>query len=432
MKTHRLALALALCTLGFSCTDKYTEELTVNAPVYLTYEALRTAVGPEPARTLERPGKIYFKDNRIFIVEYLQGIHVIDVSDVSNPQNLVFIHIPGCVDLAIKDQSLYADSYTDLVTIDVSEVARPKEIHRLTDVLPYKIPTPKETAYPRAEVLKDKGVVTGWELRREKHAVTPPKDLYSEYDYSDKAWPSFFLANAEGTTAGSGSGSVGLGGSMARFGLYQDYLYVADESRLYLFDAATPARPVALGIHPLANAIETMFIYDHHLFFGTPSGMLVYSLQVPLAPDYIGDFRHTTSCDPVVVQDGYAYITLRAGETCGGGVNRLDIVKISEDYKEYDLVSSYGMTAPQGLGVDGNKLFICDGPAGLKIYDAEDKTTLSSHLIATFPEIQAYDVIPLEGYLFLVAEEGFYLYDYSDYTNIRRLGYIPISPSNKE
>ena len=40
-----------------------------------------------------------------------------------------------------------------------------------------------------------------------------------------------------------------------------------------------------------------------------------------------------------------------------------------------------------------------------------------------------YDVIPLESFLFMIGDDGFYIYDYSDLNNISILGSLPISPS---
>jgi hypothetical protein len=84
------------------------------------------------------------------------------------------------------------------------------------------------------------------------------------------------------------------------------------------------------------------------------------------------------------------------------------------------------MTGPYGLGIDKNVLFICDGDAGLKVYDATDKKNIDKHLLATFPNIMAYDVIPTGNYLFMVGSGGFYLYDYAYVKNIKQIGHIPV------
>jgi hypothetical protein len=61
--------------------------------------------------------------------------------------------------------------------------------------------------------------------------------------------------------------------------------------------------------------------------------MLIYTLEVATVPKYVGQFWHVTACDPVVVADGYAYVTLKGGNLCGSNVNRLDVLRLSPDYR---------------------------------------------------------------------------------------------------
>jgi hypothetical protein len=51
-------------------------------PVYSTFEEVRTAVVAMEPMVLSSPGKIYFKDNYLYINEAGKGIHVIDNSDI--------------------------------------------------------------------------------------------------------------------------------------------------------------------------------------------------------------------------------------------------------------------------------------------------------------------------------------------------------------
>ena len=118
--------------------DEYTEVFTANYPVYMSWEELRASVKMTESRELVNPGKIYFKDGYIFINEELKGIHVFDNQDPANPQNIGFVEVPGNVDIAIKDNILYADSYVDLVAIDISDVNNPVEVKRVKDIFPYQ------------------------------------------------------------------------------------------------------------------------------------------------------------------------------------------------------------------------------------------------------------------------------------------------------
>lgn len=403
-----------------SCTDKFTEELSLNAPVYMSYDELRSAVSETSPRELVNPGKIYFKGDYLYVVEYMEGIHVIDVSNPASPQNKAFVEVIGCVDIAIKDNSLYADSYVDLVVMDVSDINNIKESGRLEDVLPYTLPKAENDQLPYGKIDKNKGIVVGWTIEREKRELETESYPYYGYPLESASDGSF---NGSG---GSGGSSAGIAGSMARFGIYSNYLYTAyNYNSLHIFNISTPSSPVSESVQYISGTIETMFIHDGHIFFGMPTGMLVYTLKVPSVPQFVGAYSHITSCDPVVVQDSIAYVTLRGGTTCGGTVNRLDMVRMMNNYTRFDMIASASMTGPYGLGVDKNVLFVCDGESGLKVFDT-DKRGETDWMIAHFPGIRTYDVIPVNGYLFMIGSDGFYLYDYSDITNIRQIGKIPV------
>ena len=89
-------------------------------PLYKTAAEVRANIKSNPAREIQNPGKLFIIGNYIFLNEINKGIHVIDNSNPSSPKNIAFIDIPGNMDLAVKGNSLYADLYTDLVTLDIS------------------------------------------------------------------------------------------------------------------------------------------------------------------------------------------------------------------------------------------------------------------------------------------------------------------------
>ncbi len=423
MKTLKIILSFFILTIAAnSCMDEYAEVFTANAPVYMSYEDLRNAVKTTSPRELVNPGKIYFKDDYLFINEEMQGIHIIDNSNPESPENIGFIEIPGNVDIAIKENTLYANSYIDLVAIDISDVEHSEEVHRVKDVFPYTTP-PYDENYRVANVDEEKGVVVEWEIKKVRQEIVYHYyPVYYDLAMNDAAYAS---RSTEGA-AGSAGSAFGVGGSMARFGLYSNYLYAVDNAMLHIFDVHQADTPGDIGTQNVGWNIETMFIYDNHMFLGTQSGMRIYNLNVATVPEYTGQFWHVTSCDPVVISDGYAYITLRGGNQCGSNVNRLDVLKLSENYTNNQLLESYPMHGPYGLGIDDQILFICDGDAGLKVYDITDKHHIDEHQIAVFPNINAYDVIPVNNYLFMIGDDGFYQYDYSDLQNIRQMSFIPV------
>lgn len=106
-------------------------------PVYMSYQTLRsTAIAQQP-KTPSEISRIYLYHDLVLLNSRNQGIHVYDNADPQNPQNLVFINIPGNTELSVIDNYLYADSFIDLVVYDISDVNNIHEVNRQTGIFPY-------------------------------------------------------------------------------------------------------------------------------------------------------------------------------------------------------------------------------------------------------------------------------------------------------
>ncbi len=403
-----------------SCQDKIEETYKVNTPVYITYAELRSSFNVDEGEDIIQPGKIYFKDNYIFVNEYQKGIHVIDNSNPEDPRIVKFIEIPGNVDMAVKGSMLYADSYVDLLTIDISNINDIKEVDRDTNVFPYIIPEYESGILESVD--ENRGVIVGYTVTEKTEKVDENQILYNRFPM----WEGDFMLNSRSVaTTNTGGNDFGVGGSMARFTLYDSYLYTVNNYSLRLFSISTPGNPEFNKEIYVGWDIETVFPYGNKLFMGSQSGMYIYSLADPSDPQQIVRFRHASACDPVVVDGNYAYVTLRSGNLCGAIESQLDVIDIS-NVENPQLLKTYPMEEPYGLGVDNPALFVCDGSAGLKIYDATDPLNIAANKLAEYPSIHAFDVIPLGNVLVLIGSEGLYQYDYSDLKNIRQLSHIPI------
>jgi hypothetical protein len=75
---------------------------------------------------------------------------------------------------------------------------------------------------------------------------------------------------------------------------------------------------------------------------------------------------------------------------------------------------------------------VCDGQAGLKIYNAEDVNQISNNLIKQYRNINPIDVIPLGNVLMMISEQGLFQYDYSDLEDIKLISTILIESTNEE
>ena len=231
-----------------------------------------------------------------------------------------------------------------------------------------------------------------------------------------------FSSGVQQTTAGSSFLSgPGKAGSTARFAIYGDNLYTLESWELGVFSIG--ATTDFIRDEQLRWNAETLFPAQDLLFIGTTTGMIIYDLSNPSNPNFVSEYWHWTGCDPVVVDGNRAYVTLATGRTCNGNQNVLQVIDISI-LTAPTMIAEYPMIQPKGLGTDGELLFVCDGPDGLKAYDRTNDHTIQQNRLGHFPNITASDVIPWNGILIMTAEEGIYQYDYTDPTNITQVSLI--------
>ncbi|MDR2802160.1 MAG: hypothetical protein LBB31_02960 [Prevotellaceae bacterium] len=423
-----IATAISLLSVMVlnSCSDdiKNTITYTVNEPVYMPLAEFRTPPPVKPAQEVVNPGKICLYGNYIFINEINKGFHVIDNTNPASPRPVAFVDLPGNIDITVKDNLLFADSFIDLVWFDIAQPAQLQATGRLQEAFPNVLP-PIDNKYPVKEIDNSKGVVVGWEVKtiteeeqRNSYIPYPWKNCPTCY-YLDKA----AYANSEGISGGGVSGVTTLTGSTARFAAYGDYLYVVTSSMLKVF--ALSGNTVTKGSEQYLNwNTETIFAYGQKLFLGTTTGLLIYDITNPAAPARLSSLSHVMGCDPVVVQGNYAYVTIRGGNACGQELSLLDVVDISNPSTPY-LKVSFDMNSPYGLGIDGHTLFVCDN--GLKVFDASDPLQIGARQVKHFTGINGFDVIPYNNILLLIGSDGLYQYDYSDIRDIKQISVLKVT-----
>ncbi len=138
---------------------------TAYKPIYISNETAKTIEFESP-RDIEIQGKIYIKDQWIFIGDVNLGVHIIDNSNPESPQKIGFIKIYGNHDISIKGDVLYADNFEDLVAIDISNIQQPTITKRIDGVYSLKANNfPPNVPYGTYFecVNPNKGYVIGWE-----------------------------------------------------------------------------------------------------------------------------------------------------------------------------------------------------------------------------------------------------------------------------
>ncbi|MBL7816257.1 MAG: hypothetical protein JNL70_14655 [Saprospiraceae bacterium] len=133
-------------------------------PIYMPAESY-DQVSLQSPRPMTQSAKIYAKGKLIFAIEQGEGVHIIDNTDSTKPQKLRFLRIFGCNDIAIKGTTMYADNFTDLITIDFSRLDSPRVVNRIKNLYPNNNGEgnfPKDYNGYFECVDEKKGKVAGW------------------------------------------------------------------------------------------------------------------------------------------------------------------------------------------------------------------------------------------------------------------------------
>ncbi|MEO9145460.1 MAG: hypothetical protein ABI237_07865 [Ginsengibacter sp.] len=392
-----------------TCKQFYTYSYYL--PVYKTTAEVKAGIKSDSPREIENPGKIVLLRNYIFLNEVDKGIHMIDNTNPASPRNTAFITIPGNMDLAVKGNILYADLYTDLVTLDISNPQNVVVKKYNEGVFPYR-------SYGNGFYYDSSRIITDW-IKRDTTVTYNCGDRIM-YNSVESAYMNYSSVSSQSTAS-----PVGKGGSMARFAIVSKRMYTVSNNDLNVFNITIPSDPVYTNkVNVGSWNVETIFPFRDKLFIGSQNGMFVYNINNADKPSLTGQFSHVQSCDPVIADEEYAYVTLRTGSLCFGNANQLEILQLNS-FTNPRLVTTYSFTNPHGLSKEGDLLFICDGSDGLKIYNSKKVTNLQ--LIKQFTNLETYDVITNNHIALVVAKDGLYQYDYSDVNNIHLISKIEIT-----
>jgi len=187
-------------------------------------------------------------------------------------------------------------------------------------------------------------------------------------------------------------GGFAAGGSLARFALVGDNLFVAQPTTVHRF-TITPNGITKNGSINVNFQIETIFARDANtLFTGSTTGMGIFNIAGNKL-ELVDMYPHIFACDPVVANDTLAFVTLNSGfgesaNLCRNADNLLltfDVTNITQIQQ----IGQKALTKPIGLGLQGDVLFVCND--GIEAFSFADPTNPVSLGRKT---IDAVDVIP--------------------------------------
>jgi hypothetical protein len=400
LKTKFYSATAFICVTVFfagclkdNTSQKQTYTYTITKPVLKSRAEVFAAINGSISEPVNAAGKLYIQNQFIYLNEVEKGVHIIDNSNPSRPKQIAFLNIPGNLDVVVKNNILYADTYTDLLAIDISNPGKAVVVNEIKSFY-YAYYNPYPDMIITALITKDTTVII---------------------DENTGVLSDAMLASGSNAT----KPNSGTSGSMASMVLMNDYIYALQYSyAVGVVNISTPSAPKLDTTLYAGMDLQTMYPFEDKLFLGSMSGMFMYDVSTPAAPTYLGGFSHASACDPVITDGKYAYVTLHAGSACSGTTNELDVIDI-KDLMTPTLVKKYNLTKPNGLCKDGNLLFVCDDKSGVRLYNADDVSNLKQ--LNSIAVNNAYDIIAANNIAIVVASDGLYQYDYSDTKNIRFL-----------
>lgn len=398
LKIYQVAIVFLSVLFFTACEDKcyYYEDQAVFEPVYEKLADVKASFSVVDDYTITKPGNIYSYGKYLLVGEKMKGIHILDNTNPASPTPLKFINLKGNENFTVYNDVILADNGPDLLSISFSDLSDIKILNREENVNTERVSSDKFIVGYNSSVQR---------VKRECNSSNGR-----------------FMTRNDMASSGAGTSSTGKGGSMAKFAIVSDYLYIANSSQLFPFNIANPSKPVKQLTMGLSGGnVETIFPYNTYLYMGTSSGVLIYNTAGSKAtPAYVNTLWHITGCDPVVVSDNYAFSTVRGGSVCRtNDMSQLNVYNVNNPAMA-TLVRNMGMVEPYGLGVKDGLLFVCQGKNGLFVYDW-DKNNASVTLRHSYPDIHAFDVIVNGDVLIVTADNGLFQFDITSKDNITYL-----------
>lgn len=416
-----LVLFVAMCLQLNNCNnddDGLLDPVAVTVPVIKSKSEIRNSIAITDAQPTNSDGKIYVYTDLLFYIAQNSGIHIFNNQNPASPINLAFIQLEGVNDISVKNNILYADNYMDLVVFDISDLSNIQLVNTEEDMLPYYATYPNDILYYQGNVYpatEDEFIAGFTTVQMEREIADNDPNIFNWNNDVFWGWENFdgaVLAN-----------EVGVGGSYAKFQIFNNALYTISDYSLLTFDITNPNN-LTLVSETWMNAwfggeLETTFIRKDYMFIGATNGMHIVGLQDEFNPAYTSSFIHATGCDPVVVEEDIAYITVRGGNSCGAIEDQVNVIDVSDITSPVEY-STYFLSSPYGLGVKDNVLYVCNDD-GINVFNAENPSDI---VLENTYNIDSKDVIPLSSHLISVGENVIHQFNYTDNFGLELIGTV--------
>ncbi|NIO29820.1 MAG: hypothetical protein GTO29_14845 [Candidatus Latescibacteria bacterium] len=315
---------------------------------------------------LTKPINMTLQDTLLFVSDHSSGIHVYNIKNPAAPEFTLHIPLSGNRGTAVRGDILYANDWESLLAIRV-----------------------EGDSYEVVKVIQRGGPFCGG----------MPED-------HDRGWGCACDRSLHAILSPNGS----VGSSYATFAVIDSFLYYLEYSSIVTMDISKPDDPIDLSRRGIGWEVETLYPTEDYLFVGGTRGMYIFDRSDPKVPVEIGRIEHFRGCDPVVVSDTLAFVTLRGGNTCGESRDVLLSISIRNP-EDPIVISEEPINTPYGLTINNPLLYVSKGQNGFELFDVGEPDDPAS--LKAWSEWPTKDFIWSEDILFVMGFKDIGIYDVS-------------------
>lgn len=221
--------------------------------------------------------------------------------------------------------------------------------------------------------------------------------------------PLFLSACQGGSSDSSGDSgdNISQTGSEARFVVMDDQLYTISAQDMTVYGVSDARFPVLDYRAKLPFTPDALFTEGNYLIAVSGSGVYLFDISVPSEPSLIMRYTGIHACKGFAIQGSKVFVALNHQSSCVDQydpydsnyrvesddslqINKVQIFDVSDLENPVEL-NSISVFDPTALAVKDDRLFVCDGEAGMKVYDVSDAAGISR--VASQVDIQCDDLI---------------------------------------
>ena len=274
-----------------------------------------------------------------YVTDASVGLHIMDVSTPSSPQEVGFFDGPGDYTSSVAISGSYAYvaggwpgplsvMWTSLFVIDVSDPSLPQEVGGIS---------------------------------LEDYALFPSVAINGSYAHVTDGRTGLRIIDISSPSLSHEVGFLDIGRDAKSIAVSGSYAYVIGGAGLRIIDISSPSLPQEVGFfdvqgdNPLSVAISGSYAY----VAAASVGLRIIDVFTPSSPQEVGFFATDGSARDVAVSGSYAYVT-------DGGTG-LRIIDISSPSLPQEVGFFATDSSAIGVTVSGNYAYVAAGDSGMYI-----------------------------------------------------------------